>query len=142
MPEIIVAADQPFPVEVMVFEEDTWRVLSAGNHIREIRQPLQELEAAATEQQPHQPGEVVQKGNRWFAILHDFDQASAFRPEAVDAALEILVRQVDEAGVTALGIQSLGAYHGPETLARAVDRIKRQSWPACLERLWIIERSG
>lgn len=141
MPAVVVAAEQPFPVEVMVFEEDTWRVLSAGNHIREIRQPLQELEAAAVQQQAHQPGDLVRRGNRWFAILHDFDQACPFQAEAVDVALQTLVRQIAEAGVTALAIQPLGACHGPETPAQAADRIRRQPWPDCLERIWIIDSS-
>ena len=70
--EIVAASEQPFPIEVMVFEEDTYLVLSASNHIRSIREPLAELQESATDQQAHRLGDLVVKGAKWFAIVHDY----------------------------------------------------------------------
>ena len=137
MPEFVVSASQPFPIEVMVYEEDTWRVLGAGNHIREIREPLAELTHQATLQRPHTPGELVVRGTRWSAILHDFDRPVTWVAGAVDIALAEVGRQVAEAGTESLGIQALGHFHGPENQQAAVERITRYPWPTCLKKVWV-----
>ena len=63
-PEIVISSSAPFEVEVVVFEEDTWRVLSAGNQVRETRAPIESFQVEAEMQQPHKPGDVVVRGNR------------------------------------------------------------------------------
>jgi hypothetical protein len=142
MPEVQVSANTPFAVEVLVFEEDTYRVLSAGNHIREIREPLNVLQVEAGEQDSHAAGDLVVRGSRWFAILHDFDKPESYCPESVQQVLEHLCAEVGRAGIRSIGIQALGSFHGPERLETAIQWISDCPWPDCLERIWIVIRPG
>lgn len=139
-PEIVIAAQSPFPVEVIVFEEDTYQVLSAGNHIREIREPLEELEHGAAQQRPSPVGDIITTGSKWFAIVHDFDRENSYEPGFVDSALSNLALKVDEAQVVALGLQALGRYQGPEDIDDVLVKIEAVKWPDCLERIWLIIR--
>lgn len=125
-------------MEVLVFEEDTWRVLSAGNHIREIREPLAELEAQAVTQQADTLGSLVVRGQRWSMILHDFDRSASFVQDTVDDVLEKIALTVEAEGVTSIGIQAPGHFHGPMSLEESVFKIREQSWPECLRQIWVI----
>jgi hypothetical protein len=142
MPEFQVSADPPFAVEVMVFEEDTYRVLSSGNHIREIREPLNVLQMEASEQESHAAGDLVVRGSRWFAILHDFDKPEPYRPESAQQVLAQIRGEVARRGIRSIGIQALGHFHGPEGLDTAVQLISDCPWPDCLEKIWIVIRPG
>lgn len=141
-PEIVIAAQSPFPVEVMVFEEDTYQVLSAGNHIREIREPLEELEHGAALQRPSTPGDIITTGSKWFDIVHDFDRENSYEPGYVDSALSNLALQISKAQVRSPGLQALEHYQGPEGIADVIAKIEALKWPDCLERIWLIVRQA
>jgi len=127
----------PFEIQSMVFEEDTYLVLSAGNHVREIRAPLDELQHELVAQQALRLGELAIRGSRVFAIVHDFDLQPSFSPGAVQRTLHELCQHVENLGISALGMQALGSHHGGLPRAEAIALIEAQAWPDCLERLWV-----
>ena len=134
----IVASDQmPFEIQSMVFEEDTYLVLSAGHHIREIRAPLEELQHEAVAQQALKVGELSIRGSRVFAIVHDFDLQPSFSESAVQRVLDELCKHVENLDISALGMQALGSHHGGLPRTEAIALIESQRWPDCLERLWV-----
>jgi hypothetical protein len=137
-PDIVSAVEQPFAIEVMVYEEDTYRVLSAGNHIREIREPLHELGQEATGQLAHQTGDLVTVGSRWFAIVHDFDNDKSYQSESVDMVLSRMADEIKENDIRTIGLQALGSFHGPETIESAVARVLSHPWPKCLTKIWLV----
>ena len=122
----------------MIFEEDTYRVLSAGNHIREIRQPLFELQQEATIQQAYAAGSLVIRGSRWFAILHDFDQPESYRRETIEAVFTQMTNEIASREISAIAVQALGAHHGPDETDIAVERLQSLAWPDCLARIWVV----
>ena len=138
-PEIVVSARPPFAIEMMVYEEDRWRILSAGNHIRDIREPLNELESKMTEQRSHDPGELIVAGSRAFAILHDLDRTTPFCDDALTRVLTALAIEAQAAGWFSIGTQALGHVHGPLSLDESVLLISAWQWPASLRRIWIDE---
>jgi len=137
-PDVVVSSDQPFEVEFKVFEEDTWLVMSASNNIRAIREPLEELQAKATCQAELALGQLELRGNAAFAVVHDFDQATPYSPDAARQVLDSLADHVESQGMTSVAVQALGAFHGTEPLDEAVRRIRDTRWPDCLKRLWVI----
>lgn len=137
LPEVAVSAEPPFAIELMVYEEDTWRVLSAGNHIRDIREPLSELQEKVLEQQAHRLGELIVKGSRAFAILYDLDRPVPFCDEAVTEVLTALAGHVQATGLSSIGMQPLGHVHGPLSRQASVRRIEDSGWPGSLNRIWI-----
>lgn len=136
--EIVVSSDQPFEVEFKVFEEDTWLVMSASNHIRAVREPLEELQTRAIDQSPLPVGRLELRGNAAFAVVHDFDRATPFSESAVQDCLVDLCRHIEEGGLKSLAIQALGGFHRAEPLEESVRRIRETNWPDCLERIWVI----
>ena len=137
-PDIVVAREMPFPVEVMVFEEDTYLLLSAGNNVRDIREPISDLQSKAAKQTANVVGDIVSHGSRWFAIVHDTDQDTSFKKAWVVTALDNLCFDIERVGLGAIGIQPLGCQHGPESMSDAVGRIRSQRWPGCLHRIWVM----
>lgn len=139
-PNITVSLDQPFPIEAMVYEEDTYRVLSPDNHIREIRQPLLELQSQVVGQQADKLGDLVIRGSRWFAILHDFDQSESYASAVLPLVYSRISDAIMEREISSIGLQPLGAHHGPDDVGTAIDQIGRIVWPSCLQSIWIVAR--
>ena len=136
-PHIVVSDEMPFEIQSMVFEEDTYLVLSAGNHIREIRAPLEALQREVQAQQPLTLGELAIRGSRVFAIVHDFDIQPSFSESAVQRALNELSQHIEHLDIRAIGMQALGSHHGGLSPSDAIALIESQRWPVCLERLWV-----
>ena len=142
MAEIAVASTAPFEVEVMVYEEDTYLVLGAGNVVRETPDTSAALIEAAAMQDPFSPGDVHVKGSRWYAVVHDFDADVSLQDEHIDAALDETLRQVAEQGIAAIGLQALGSYHGTHHIQDFVDRLQQRQLPDCLQRIWVITKEA
>lgn len=136
--EIVVAPDQPFEIEMKVFEEDTWLVMSASNHIRAIREPLEELQATAADQATYPLGQLVIRGSGGYGIVHDFDCATPYSKVASRQVLLEVSRYIESNQLRAIALQALGAFHGAEPIEASVQRIRETSWPECLEKLWIV----
>ncbi len=121
-----------------MYEEDTYRVLSAGNFVRETPDPAEVLMQVAAEQEADLPGKIVERGQRWYAVVHDFDEEQSLQEQHIDMALDNLLTLIAEREVASVGIQALGSYHGSNPVSTFVERLNARKLPDCLERLWVI----
>ena len=138
--EITASPTAPFNVEVLVYEEDTYLVLSAGSFVRETPDPAEVLMQVAAEQKAVPPGQIVERGQRWYAVIHDFDDEESLQDRHIDTALENLLALITEQEIASVGIQALGAYHGSKAVSTFTERLNERRLPACLERIWVITR--
>ena len=114
----IVAAPEdhpPFPVEAVVFEEDTYLVLSAGwEQIESDDHPVVIL-TEALEAQPEEPGSVVVHEDsplRFLAVVYDIDQEPSWREEWVERALEGIFREAERRRLQTIALPFMGTKHG------------------------------
>jgi len=129
----------PFDVELVVFEEDTFRLLSASNFVQENRHSVDDVVQEMVAFEPESPGEILVKGNRAFAIVHDLDQDPTCRPEWVDMAIRELFAYCDENDIQALAIEPLGCVHGKGNVDDFVAKVQLLASDGSLERLWVME---
>ena len=135
---------QPFPVDAIVFEEDTFLVLSAEPVLREpTDHPIKVLNDA-WEAKPAEPGAVVVKATtplRLLAIVHDLNQEPTWREEWVISALVGIFRQVENRKLRSLALPLIGTKYGSMdrtrciVLLRAVLTGMRLQY---LDRLWLV----
>jgi hypothetical protein len=140
MPQIIAGprGRPPFEIELAVFEEDTWMVLATGNFAREARQDADALIEEMAVFSPYAPGELVVKGNRAFAIVHDLDREPSCRAAWIDAALDALFSHCRTHRIHALAIEPLGCVHGDGDAGEFADRLRAHPAAAGLARIWIM----
>ncbi len=138
----------PFPVDAMVWEEDTWLILSAqpvvsppGEHI--IRTMTEILETL-----PVDVGSVIVKRGRPYrllAVVHDLSCKPSWQKEWVERALTGVFHEVAQRQWTSLALPLLGTRHGnldPQYfLPLLVDTLKMAS-PSNLSSLWLIPPPG
>lgn len=140
MPEIAIRPhrEPPFDVELTVFEEDTWMVLSAGNFARESRRSTEDLVDDMREFEPRCTGELVVKGNRAFAIVHDLDHTPSCDDTAIDAALDALFDYCRDNHIRAIAMQPLGCVHAKGSITGFVDRLRAHAGAGSVERIWVV----
>jgi len=134
----------PFPVEAVVFEEDTCLVLSADwKKIESEDHPVVIL-TEAFGMEPEKPGTVViYEGSplRFLAVVHDLDQDPSWREEWVGKALENIFQEVERRGLRSIALPFLGTKHGLLEKRRFVclldDFLKKNSFPYPL-RVWLV----
>ncbi len=134
----------PFDLDARVFEEDTFRIMSAApewapplEHPIRIMNDLQRY-------RPDRPGDlVVQAGHpmRLLAIVHDVNCEPTWRPEWISAALRNLLQAADRHRLVSIGLPLLGRQHGSisrsefANLLADVLAAKSACYP---RRLWLI----
>ncbi len=105
----------PFPVEAMVFEEDTYLVLSGDwEEIESDDHPVAVM-VEAFEAEPENPGRVVvYEGNplRFLAVVHDLDQEPSWREEWIEKALEEIFQEAQRRTLQSIALPFLGTKHG------------------------------
>ena len=114
----IVAAPEdqpPFPVEAVVFEEDTYLVLSAGwDKIESDDHPVVIL-TEAFDAKPEEPGSVVVYEDsplRFLAVVYDLDQEPSWREEWVERAIEGIFREAERRRLQTIALPFMGTKHG------------------------------
>lgn len=122
---------------MVVFEEDTYRVMSASPRIAGLPETTGESLDEVAAFTPHDLGDLIVSGNRCFAIVHDFDNDPSFDRDAADRALEHLARLAVERGVQSVAIQALGRSAGEE-LSRVRFRIETFLSGTPVRRVWLI----
>jgi hypothetical protein len=127
----------PFDVELVVFEEDTFRLLSASNFVQENRQSLDDVVQEMIVFEPERPGEILVKGNRAYAIVHDLDQEPTCRPEWVNMAIRELLAYCDDNDIQAVAIEPLGCVHGKGNVDDFVAQVQLLASDGSLKRLWV-----
>ena len=134
----------PFPVEAVVFEEDTFLVLSADwKKIESGDHPIVIL-TEAFGMEPEKPGTVmVYEGLplRFLAVVHDLDQDPWWREEWVRMALENIFREAERRKLRSFTLPFLGTKHGSLEKKRfasvLADFLKKKSFSHPL-RLWLV----
>jgi hypothetical protein len=134
----------PFPVEAVVFEEDTYLVLSADwKKIESEDHPVVIL-TEAFGMEPEKPGTAVvyqESPLRFLAVVHDLDQEPSWREEWVGKALENIFQEVERRGLRSIALPFLGTKHGSLEKRRfvslLVDFLKKNSFPYPL-RIWMV----
>lgn len=133
----------PFPVDGIVYEEDTYLTLSADPEFRPPDDhPVRVLtEAYAAE--PERPGTVLVKTGpplRLLAIVHKLDEEPTWREEWVSAALDAVLKEVERRGLRSLGLPLLGTVHGRLKLERSLALLAqalRKASSTSLEHVWL-----
>ena len=143
----IVAAPEgarPFKVQAMVFEEDTWLVMSASPTVCEPDIHPIRLMTDVINAEPEPVGSVViRKGYplRFLAIVHDVNQEPTWKEEWVVTALEQVFRECEKHKISAMGLPLLGTKHGRLEKLRFVAllaEVLNQFVFDHLKKLWLI----
>ncbi|MBW1691072.1 MAG: hypothetical protein JRJ70_10055 [Deltaproteobacteria bacterium] len=116
-PRIIAAPNdnQPFPVDAVAFEEDTFLVLSAETAVREPKESLMRVMTRLIETHPETPGSVLVRGKhplRMLAIVHDLNQEPTWKNEWVESALRGIFQEAERRRLESLALPFIGTLHG------------------------------
>lgn len=137
-------SEQPFPIDALAVEDDTWQVLGADPDFRpSVEHPIRVMQALH-KAQPVAAGTVVVRAGapiRLHAIVHDLDLEPTWREEWISAALKEIFRISSECGYRALGLPLLGARHGRPSHALSLsllDGALARPANGTLRKLWLI----
>jgi hypothetical protein len=147
----IVAApekSQPFEVDAVAFEEDTFLIMSADPRISEPEQHPIRLMTDLIEARPEPAGSVLVKGDnpmRFLAVVHDVTQDPTWKEEWVESALGKIFQEAEKRRLRAVGLPLLGTLHGKlakQRFAVLLSRVLMQTSFVYLKRLWLIAPAG
>jgi hypothetical protein len=135
---------RPFQVDAVVFEEDTWLVMSADPKICQPEKHPIRLMTELLEATPEIPGSVfIRPGRpmRFLAIVHDFNREPSWREEWIEDVLCEIFRESERRKMTAIGMPLLCTKHGrlgrDRFLFMLTNVIDKTSFEY-LKRLWLI----
>lgn len=138
----------PFDPEAVVFEEDTYLVLSADPVAREPEEHPLEILTRVHELEPEPPGTVlVREGRpvRLLAVVHDLSRDPTWTEQWIGTALEGVFTASASRGFESLALPPLGCKHGrlgTKRFAALLARALGEAAPASLSRLWLVVSSG
>ena len=147
----IVAAPEnapPFKIKAVVFEEDTWLVMSAAPTVCEPEVHPIRLMTDAMNAKPVPVGSVkVQNGDplRFLAIVHDVNQEPTWKESWIEKALTGVFQEAELRKVKSIGLPLLGTKHGRLEKNRCVSllaRVLKQITLEYLRQLWLIVPPG
>ena len=151
----IVAAPEeksPFDVDAVVYEEDTYLVLSADPKVREPKDHPVKIMTRLIEATPETPGSVLVRGKhprrhplRFLAIIHDFNQEPTWREEWIASALNGIFQEAETRKLTSVALPMLGCLHGSLDRQRFFALLRSaitQSTQRRLKRIWLITPPG
>ncbi len=134
----------PFRVQALVFEEDTWLIMSANPESYEPEEHPIRMMTQMIEARPEQVGTVLVRGNnpmRFLAIVHDVDQEPTWRESWVESALLKIFLNAEQRGIQSIGLPLIGTLHGKLGKQRFVELLYKvlvQMTFNHLKRLWLI----
>jgi hypothetical protein len=147
----IVAAPEekpPFDVDAVVYEEDTYLVLSADPQVREPKDHPVKIMTKLIETTPETLGSVLVRGRyplRFLAIIHDFNQEPTWREEWIASALNGVFKEAETRKLTSVALPMLGCVHGSLDRQRFFGLLRiaiTQSQQRHLKRIWLITLPG
>ena len=143
--DIIADSTMPLPVDVRVFEDDTYLVLTVDPVMRYTNEHPIRLMTDILEAKPRRPGAVVTKDSSWYAVVHDLDAEPTCRDEWIVSAYGESLRLAEKKGVNRLAIPLLGTVHGTfqprESMDLLVEQVRSQSFSR-LKRIVILAENG
>jgi hypothetical protein len=146
-PVRIIAAPEnsaPFKVKALVFEEDTWLVMSANPTICEPEIHPIRLMTDVIESGPEPVGSVlVVNGQplRFLAIVHDVNQEPTWKEAWIERALNSVFQEAEKRKISTIGLPLLGTLHGRLEIPRfavILGRVLKQTSFNHLKQIWLI----
>ena len=138
------ACAAPFEVEAVVYEEDTFLVLSAAAEVSEPEAARERVLAEAYGAEAIAPGSVVVRIGeplRLLAVVHDLGRSPSWREEWVAAALLAALRESEARRLHSLSLPLLGRVHGQLEVERFLTLLHQaldHAQTHHLERLWLV----
>jgi hypothetical protein len=139
---------QPFPVEAVAFEEDTYLVLSAEKKIRDPQKPFMHILTELIEIQPETPGNVLVKGRKpchLLAVVHDLDQEPSWKEEWIEIALTHIFQEAEKRHWRSIAVPFLGTLYGKLEKHRFIEllhAVLNRLTPQSPSRLWLVVPRG
>ena len=131
----------PFPVDVMVFEEDTNLILTVDPVIEHEDEHIIRTMTDIMTVKKHKPGSVVVNGNSWYTIVIDLDSDPVCKAEWCERAIEQVLRLALKNKVTGIALPIIGTVHGAlsleEQLKCLLEKVETLS-PQVLKQIWLI----
>jgi len=143
----IVAAPEisaPFEVDALVFEEDTWLVMSANPTICEPEVHPIRLMTDVINAEPEAVGSVrIKDGHplRFLAIVHDVNQEPTWQEAWIERALKAVFQKAEQRKISAIGLPLLGTRHGRLAKPRfgvILGRVLKLTTFNYLKQIWLI----
>ena len=145
--QVIMASpgQQPFPVEAVIHEEDTYLVLSSEPRPPQTKpeHPIRMM-TALLDVEPKTPGSVVVRAGlplKILAVVHDLRLEPSWKEEWVIAALAEALAEVERRELRSVAMEMLGAVHGRLEKPRFLQLLRRSLQEAdakSLARVWLI----
>lgn len=110
--KIVADTLSPLPVDVRIFEEDTYLVLTVDPVIRHAEEHPIRLMTKVVESKPNKTGTIVTNDPSWYAIVHDLDNEPTCRLEWIEMAYRQALLLGEIKRVQKMGIPLLGSVHG------------------------------
>ncbi len=144
--QIVVAPkdNQPFPVDAVAFEEDTFLVLSAETAVGGPKESLMRVMTKLIETRPETPGSVLVKGKRplrMLAVVHDLNREPTWREEWVENALKGIFQEVERRRLNSLALPFIGTLHGKlkkEDFIRMLREVLEATECKYLKKVWLV----
>jgi hypothetical protein len=139
---------QPFGVEAISFEEDTWLIMSADPKVCEPEEHPIRLMTDLINTEPIPVGSVLVKGKsplKFLAVVHDVDQEPTWKESWIEKALRGIFKEAEDRRLKSIALPLLGTRHGkllPTRFIHLLDRALKQSKLEHLRRLWLVTPPG
>ncbi len=135
----------PFPIEVMVFEEDTNLILTVDPVIDYKDEHIIRTMTDIMTAKKHKPGAVVVNGNSWYAVVINLDQEVICRESWCTEAIDQIIKLTVLNNISSLALPVLGTVHGElqfeKQLQYILGRISFMQ-PSRLESFWLVVSSA
>lgn len=100
------------PIDVRVFEEDTFLVLTVDPVMRYKEEHPIRLMTEVSKSKPNKLGSVVINNNSWYAVVHDVNQDPPWNDEWIRKAYKQVFLLAEIKKVRRIGLPLLGCVHG------------------------------
>jgi len=100
------------PVDVRVFEEDTFLVLTVDPVMRYKEEHPIRLMTRVIEAKPNKPGSVVINNHSWYAVVHDVNRDPTWNEKWIKKAYREILILAEIKRVQHIGLPLLGSVHG------------------------------
>ncbi len=133
----------PFPVEVMVFEEDTHLILTV-DQVDEYKEehPIR-IMTDIMDAKKYRPGSIVRNGNSWYAVVVDLDREPICDNRWVEEAIKEILNLAEKNKIFSLALPILGSVHGGRGLELQLNNLLEiisEMSPTIIKRILIITR--
>lgn len=122
----------PLPVDVRIFEEDTFLVLTVDPVMRYTEEHPIRLMTKVVETKPNRPGLIVTNDSSWYAIVHDMDSEPSCCLEWIEKAYRQALMLGEINRIKRMGMPLLGSVYGKlsseTSMELLIDAIKSVSF--------------